>query len=159
MERPVITLSVGEWAVAHSVGAMRQAVNREAGRKNLKAGGQDPLTTEAIGAFGELAFARWANVYPDLSVHLRAGSFDAVWRGYNIDVKTTRTAGGPLYVDERKQPDIYVLAELRDIDVTLVGYISTQKAVRVAYDGKVAQRYLTPMSNLPPFKPGHDESA
>jgi hypothetical protein len=104
MTRPVITLSVGEWSVAAHLSAMRQGINREAGRINQKAGPQDPMTTEMVGALGEIAFARWANVFPDLSVHLRSGSADAVWRGWKVDVKTSRNPNSALWLDPNNRP-------------------------------------------------------
>lgn len=128
MTAPVIELSPGELTVAQVIASLRQAVNREAGRVNLKAGPQDPMITELVGIYGELAFARWANVFPDLSVHLRAGSFDAHWLGWSVDVKSTRKATGPLWIDERKQPDVYVLAVVDGTTVRLVGWIPAGEA-------------------------------
>jgi hypothetical protein len=129
--RPVVELTIGEVAVAHHIAVLRQAINREAGKVNLKAGPQDVMTTEVVGVKAELAFCRWANVYPDLSVHLRAGSFDARWLGWNVDVKGTRNPDGPLYVDARqgKTPDVYVLAHVGELEVTLCGWLDQRTAM------------------------------
>lgn len=150
--RPAVELSVGEWSVAHHIAVLRQAINREAGRVNLKAGPQDPMTTEVVGLCGELAFCRWANVYPDLSVHLRAGSFDARWRGWAVDVKSTRNPEGPLYLDARKCPDVYVLAHVDATRVTLVGWIPGPEAHRKGLE-RLPQHCLYAMDEVPEWNP------
>jgi len=120
-----IILSSGEVALAASLAAIRQGVNREAGIRNQKAGQQDAITTELVGVLGELAFCKWANIYPDLTTHLRRGSFDAVYRGWNVDVKSTRNPHGDLWVDARKDkmPDLYVLVHVEYAACTLLGWV------------------------------------
>jgi hypothetical protein len=146
--RPVIELSVGEWSVAQHIAVLRQAINREAGRINLKAGPQDVMTTEVVGICGELAFCRWANVYPDLSVHLRSGSFDATWRGWSVDVKSTRNPDGVLYLDARKVPHMYALAHVDALQVTLLGWISGAAAHKHGQD-RLPQHLLYTFDEIP----------
>ena len=146
MTNPVhVELGPGELATAATIAALRQGVNREAGKKNLKAGPQDVMTTELVGLYGELAFCKWANVMPDLTTHLRAGSHDAIWRGFSVDVKSTRNAQGDLYVDMRtdKRPDIYVLAHVDYATVRLLGWIPSDCVT-------IAARMRT--SNLEPYR-------
>ena len=137
-----LTLSPGEIATATTIAGIRQGVNRERGITNQKAGPQDPITTELVGMLGELAFARWANVCPDLSTHLRAGTPDAVFRGYTVDVKSTRNPLGPLYVDPRpdKAPDVYVLVHIEYAACTLLGWVWRSEL----------NEYLTPEENRIP---------
>lgn len=119
-----VVLSEAEVFLAGSLIALRQSINRQAGIINQKAGKQDPITTEQVGVYGELAFAKWANVYPDLTTHLRKGSADARFRGWTVDVKATRNANGPLYVDARpdKLADLYVLVHVDVATCTLLGW-------------------------------------
>lgn len=119
-----VVLSEAEVFLAGSLIALRQSINRQAGIVNQKAGKQDPITTEQVGVYGELAFAKWANVYPDLSTHLRKGSADATFRGWTVDVKASRNANGPLYVDARpdKLADIYVQVHVDVATCTLLGW-------------------------------------
>ena len=145
---PRIELSPGELAVGTVIASLRQAVNREAGRVNLKAGPQDPMITELVGIYGELAFARWANVFPDLSVHLRAGGCDATWLGWAVDVKSSRRAGAPLWVDSRKRPDVYVLALVEGTTVTLAGWMPASEA-HATPRTQVPQDELYPMATPP----------
>ena len=119
-----VVLSEAEVFLAGSLIARRQSINRQAGIVNQKAGKQDPITTEQVGVYGELAFAKWANVYPDLSTHLRKGSADATFRGWTVDVKASRNPHGDLWVDYRpdKRSDIYVLVYVNGASCELVGW-------------------------------------
>lgn len=119
-----VVLSEAEVFLAGSLIALRQSINRQAGIVNQKAGKQDPITTEQVGVYGELAFAKWANVYPDLTTHLRKGSADALFRGWTVDVKASRNANGPLYVDARpdKLADLYVQVHVDVATCTLLGW-------------------------------------
>jgi hypothetical protein len=119
-----IVLSEAEVFLAGSLIALRQSINRQAGIVNQKAGKQDPITTEQVGVYGELAFAKWANVYPDLTTHLRKGSADALFRGWSVDVKASRNPHGDLYVDARadKLADIYVLVYVNGAACELLGW-------------------------------------
>lgn len=146
----VVNLSAGEMATAATIAAIRQGVNREARVTNQKAGPQDPITTELVGLYGELAFCRWANVMPDLTTHLRSGSYDAMWLGWTVDVKSTRNRDGDLYVDMRpgKTPDCYVLAHVDYATVRLVGWIPSSCVTLAAPMPSPGQPYRVPQSAL-----------
>lgn len=120
-----IQLSEAEILLAGFLTAMRQSINRQAGIVNQKAGPQDPITTEQVGLYGELAFAKWANLYPDLTTHLRTGSADAVYKGWTVDVKSTRNLHGDLYADVRrgKLADLYVLVYTNYATCELLGWL------------------------------------
>jgi hypothetical protein len=69
------------------------------------------VNLEGVGA--ELAFCRLANVYPDLTTHIRAGGADALLHdGLRLDVKATRHENGQLLVLPSKtagDADLYAL--------------------------------------------------
>jgi hypothetical protein len=156
MTYPVVMLGAGEVAVAAVVASLRQAVNREAGVLNRKAGTQDVMTTELVGLYGEIAFARWANLYPDLRVHLRTGSADAVWRGCRVDVKGTRAVGGHLWVDERSvrkgDADVYVLTHVNYATVTLMGWCYAHDIPRLGVALPIRKVYRVPPDTLRPMQ-------
>ena len=156
MTYPVVMLGAGEVAVAAVVASLRQAVNREAGVPNRKAGTQDVMTTELVGLYGEIAFARWANLYPDLRVHLRTGSADAVWRGCRVDVKGTRAVGGHLWVDERSvrkgDADVYVLTHVNYATVTLMGWCYAHDIPRLGVALPIRKVYRVPPDTLRPMQ-------
>jgi hypothetical protein len=147
-ESVIITLAPGELAVANVIASLRQAVNRTASITNLKAGPQDPMTTELVGIYGEFAFARYANVWPDLSIHLRNGSYDAKVGSYDIDVKSSR--GYRWKVDPRpgKCPMFYVFAHVDYATVELMGWqdAATLQEHEVEW---VLPEHLEPMQKFP----------
>lgn len=145
-----IVLGPGETAVANVIATLRQSVNREAGIKNLKAGKQDPITTEIVGILGEFAFAKWAGLWPDLSTHLRHGSFDNTFRGWSVDVKSTRNPRGDLYVDARadKRADIYVLVHVEYASCTIIGWIAGGTVERAATGETPQQALIVPQRAL-----------
>lgn len=144
----VITLGPGELANASNTATLRQAVNRTAGTVNLKAGSQDVMTTELVGILGEFAFCKHANVWPDLSVHLRNGSHDAMVGQYAIDVKSSR--GYRWRVDTRtnKSPMFYVFAHVDYATVELVGWQAEATLSEYAIEWVLPQ-HLEPMSSFP----------
>jgi len=150
-----IFLGPGDMAVATTIAAIRQGVNREVGIANRKAGPQDPITTDIVGVLGELAFARWANVCPDFTTHLRSGGCDATYLGYAVDVKATRSPAGVLYVDARpnKQPDLYVLVHVDYATANLLGWcwaheVSMRSYSRVDGADRIRHAELNDMRRL-----------
>lgn len=124
-ERPVVELSPGEVLVASVVAANRQAANRERGITNMQGGAQAFMTSEMVGAFGELAVARYLNAYPDLTMHIRSGGGDMKLGKWTVDVKTTRQSSPThLRIDKKRSgnSDIYVLASANWTEVKLWGY-------------------------------------
>lgn len=122
----IVHLSPGAVFVGSSIATLRQEVNRAAGRTNLKEGPQDPMTTELVGIYGEIGFAQWANVMPDLSIHLRAGGHDCMYRGWSVDVKATRRKAAPIwrtYMRESKQSMLYVFVQVEYAEVEICGWL------------------------------------
>lgn len=149
-----VLLNEAEVAIAGGLIYLRQSVNRQAGIVNQKAGKQDPVTTEQVGVYGELAFAKWANVYPDLSTHLRKGSMDATFRGWTVDVKATRNPHGELWVDARvdKLADLYVLVYVNYASCDLLGWCWSGDIPNRTADQqapyRIGQQYLDDMRYL-----------
>lgn len=146
-----VHLSEAEVLLAGFLATMRQSINRQAGITNQKAGPQDPITTEQVGLYGELAFAKWANVYPDLTTHIRTGSADAVYKGWTVDVKSTRNLHGDLYVDARREKlaDLYVLVHVNYASCELLGWLWSSEVQNLTTSTGspyiVEQRHLTAM--------------
>lgn len=149
-----VVLSEAEVFLAGSLITLRQSINRQAGIVNQKAGKQDPITTEQVGVYGELAFAKWANVYPDLTTHLRKGSADATFRGWTVDVKAIRNPAGDLWVDARpdKLADLYVLVNVNYATCDLLGWCWSGEIPNRTADQhapyRVSQQYLDDMRYL-----------
>jgi hypothetical protein len=76
---------------------MRYNVARTSGVGNGKIGPQSNKETDLLGLGGELATAKWLNVYPDLTIYARQGGVDLLSHsGIKIDVKTTKYKTGML---------------------------------------------------------------
>ena len=76
---------------------MRYNVARTSGVSNGKIGPQSNKETDLLGLGGELATAKWLNVYPDLTIYARQGGVDLLSHsGIKIDVKTTKYKTGML---------------------------------------------------------------
>lgn len=66
---PIITLSHDEAAIAQYLGRRRHEANVRLGNVNMKLNpAVDPIENNVTGVMSELAFAKHANVYPDLTV-------------------------------------------------------------------------------------------
>ena len=76
---------------------MRYTNNRKQHIRNAKAGPQSYEKTEILGLGGEIAVAKWLNIYPDLTIYARQGGADLISNtGKRIDVKTTMYETGKL---------------------------------------------------------------
>lgn len=64
------------------------------------------------GLVGEYAFCKANNVFLDLTIGTRSGSYDCIAKGKRIDIKTTRLQDGSLIGKLNRNPDIdvFVLA-------------------------------------------------
>lgn len=152
-----ITLDAGEMAVANVVAAMRTAVNRSSGVAQTKIGPQSYYQTDLDGVVGEIAFCKWKNVCPDLSVSPRQGGADAVVNGKRVDVKTTRHPDGKLLAVVTKNiedADTYVLAIVKDNEVDFVGWAFAHELLddNNIVDLGRGQTYCLPQSRLRSFK-------
>lgn len=76
---------------------MRHNVARSSNVYNAKIGPQSNEETDLLGLGGELAVAKWLNIYPDLTTYARQGGVDLISNtGKRIDVKTTMYKTGKL---------------------------------------------------------------
>ena len=111
MNKIEIELLKPEQKIAEFIAKTRTKVSRSAGIKNLKFGPQSAEETDLEGAASELAAAKILNVWPDLDPS-KSSVHDFTFRGYTIDVKTTKYQTGrlllPLY-KKNKACDYYVL--------------------------------------------------
>ena len=152
-----ITLDAGEMAVAGVAAAMRTAVNRTAGVTDGKVGPQSQYQTELDGIVGELAFCKWKNVCPDLSVSPRHGGVDAVVKGQRIDIKVTRRPDGKLICNIGKSAnnvDVYILGIVKDNEVDFVGWAFAHELINddTIVDLGMGPTYVLPQSRLRAFK-------
>jgi len=123
-----ITLTREEVRLSVFMGKSRYACARSNGVLDAQIGDQDKAFIDINGFAGELAVCRALNVYPDLSVSPRQGSWDCEYEGSRIDVKTTHHLNGRLLVSPKKGADwtdIYVLVVGRMPDFEIKGWMMT----------------------------------
>lgn len=108
-----VVLSASEQEVVKLVARMRTASARSAGVRNARIGPQGDDLTDLDGFGAELAFAKHAGLYPDLTVGPRSGGADFILpSGISIDVKQSRHSRARLAATLKKAQDpcdIYVL--------------------------------------------------
>lgn len=92
----VVELCPVEQRLAKHIASERERINRASGVSNGRIGPQSDAETDLTGIGAELAFCRLMNVYPDLTLDLRAGGEDCWWAGRSVDVKGTRYPTGKL---------------------------------------------------------------
>lgn len=125
-----VTLDFGEMAVVSVLAAMRHASNRSSQIENQRIGPQSNYQIEFDGLVAELAFCKWKNICPDMSVTPRKGGADCVVNGMSVDIKATRRPDGRLLAIKSKQQDsadTYVLGVVKENSVTFVGWAFTHE--------------------------------
>ena len=85
-----IQLNEAEQRLASYLARRRYKNNRAAGVKDKKIGDQSVEQTDMLGIAGELAMAKYLNLYPDTSISIRSGTCDLhTHENLTIDVKTS----------------------------------------------------------------------
>lgn len=109
-----VTLAGSEVTIAREVARMRDEANVNVVDRRADAGvlADGP---HWWGVVGELAFAKWWNVWPDLTCYPRAGTPDFVVEGLTWDVKATPVPNGELICPTSAKADaqMYALAIVR----------------------------------------------
>jgi hypothetical protein len=110
--------------LASILGGFRTLVARNSGVKDAKIGNQSGMQSDQDGILAELAFAQWWNVWPDIGLSPRSGSYDMLVKDQRIDIKATRRADGRLLATLKVNPDvdIYVLAIVLDKEIKFPGF-------------------------------------
>jgi hypothetical protein len=149
-----VTLTPFEVAVAGFVGVLR---NTESMRKKSKDNyrGDNPFEINVVGAAGEMAAAKYLNVYNRLGINTYHGA-DI---GIGLQVRTVTKPDGELPIREGDKPEeLFIMVQGKVPTFRICGFISAAegRAVgRVAnpFGGKpatfVAQSLLHPIEELP----------
>jgi len=131
---PVITLDDGEMQVCRMVAQMRHSAARLANVTDAKVGNQSGYETDLIGMVAEVAFSKWRNTYPDLSIKPRSGGVDAIVNGRKVEVKATTRKNGRLLATldkaDKDGAEYYALAIVDGNVVTFPGYATARELLR-----------------------------
>ena len=129
----IVELSDTEVMLAGQIGALREMMNRAA---NIKEQWPELAHTkkrnETIGVMAELAFCKWANLYPNLDVVNQSATPDLIYQGWKCDIKATDLAEGQLIVPVKKKKgasDVYILGIISGNTVNFVGFATDQEII------------------------------
>jgi hypothetical protein len=119
-----VSLTEQDLIMCRLIGNMRSLVARNNSVGDKKMGSQSGSQIDEDGVIGEFAFCKHFNIFFDMGLSPRSGSYDCLLRGKRVDVKTTRYKSGRLLATTKinYDVDIYVLAILEDNTVTFVGW-------------------------------------
>lgn len=119
-----VSLTDAEMITIKALGGMRALVGRTAGVTDRKMGNQSGLSIDEDGMMAEFAFCKHFNIFPDLVPGPRSGSYDCIYKGKRIDVKSTRHETGRLLATLKDNPDvdIYVLGIIDGQTVHFPGF-------------------------------------
>ena len=124
----IVELSPSEVLVCECIGRMRSLIARIANVKDQKIGQHDGNDADVMGFKGEYAFAKHFNVFPDLGLSPRSGSYDGVLKDFKYDIKSTNIKNGHLLATKKINPDvdIYVLCIVDNNLVDIKGYVKKE---------------------------------
>ena len=119
-----VHLSDAEMMFCKMSAGLRTITARAANVKDARMGDLSGLQMDEDGMIGEYAFCKKMNIFPDLIPGPRSGSYDCIFMGKRIDVKTTRHKNGHLLatMKNNEDVDIYVLDIIDGNAVTFPGY-------------------------------------
>lgn len=123
-----VHLNDSEIAICRMLGNLRSMVARGSAVKDRKMGSQSGIDIDEDGVMGEYAFCKHFNIFFDPSASPRSGSYDCLFKGHRIDIKTTRYRTGKLTSTLKINPDvdIYVLAIIDEKSVDFVGWLKSK---------------------------------
>jgi hypothetical protein len=120
-----VTLTREEMNIVRILGELRSSMSRSHNVKNNKVGHLSDEEIDVDGVMAELAFCKHHNIYFDPTINPRSSTYDCLYMGKRIDVKSTRHQNGRLikHIKHNSDVDVFVLAIIKDKNtVTFPGY-------------------------------------
>ena len=155
----IVELDSSEILVCECIGRMRSLIARSANVKDQKIGNQNGIESDVMGIKAEYAFAKYFNVFPDLGLSPRSGSYDGILKGVAYDIKSTHVKSGHLLATRKVNPDVdmYVLCVVTKNQVDIKGYIFKKDFIKPEnlkrFGNATHESYCVEQSALKPFKP------
>lgn len=122
-----ITLSEIEVSTISILSSMRTLVARCNNVKDAKMSKLNGIDIDFDGLLAEYAFCKKFNLFLDIVPSPRSGSYDCIYKGKRVDIKSTRHKNGRLITTTKKNEDVdvYVLAIIDNYDVEFIGWCYT----------------------------------
>jgi hypothetical protein len=149
-----ITLTDNDMMICRVIGNMRTMCSRANNVNDAQVGKQDAWMTDEWGVVGEYAFCKLHNIFFDCAVSPRSGSYDCMYKGARIDIKTTTLPHGQLIAVNKINPDIdvFVLAIVEGNKVSFPGFKSAKMFYRKenlkVLGSASRESYVVPQSEL-----------
>lgn len=151
-----IMLTESEIGTIRIISSLKSLVNRGAGVKDQKFSPKDGFTIDYDGMIGEYGFCKYFNLFCDVTINVRSGTYDCLYNGQRIDVKTSRHANPVLIVKKKKNLDIdvFALCIIKDYEVEIVGWIFASELYKDENlkDLGHGDCYVITIDRLKPFK-------
>jgi hypothetical protein len=132
----IVNLTEFEYSLCTQMAVIRDASNRNNGvQDQMIDKKQGKFAIELQGLMGELAFAKWANLYPNLDVKPQSQTTDVVYKGWKCDIKATKHPKGRLIIPLNKtkeSSDVYILGIISELSVDFVGYCLAEEVMQDA---------------------------
>jgi hypothetical protein len=132
----IVNLTEFEYSLCTQMAVIRDASNRNSGvQDQMIDKKQGKFAIELQGLMGELAFAKWAKLYPNLDVKPQSKTTDVVYKGWKCDIKVTKHLEGRLIVSLTKtkaSSDVYILGIISGLSVDFVGYCLAEQVMQEA---------------------------
>lgn len=120
-----VTLTELELSTIQILSNIRTIVARSNNVKDAKMSNIKGADIDFDGMVGEYAFCKRYNLFLDITAYPRSGSYDCLYNGKRVDVKTTRHKNGRLLctLKNNEDVDVYVLAIIDGYDVYFPGWV------------------------------------
>lgn len=124
----IVTVSETEMLTINMFSGLRSIGARLAGVTDGKFANKTGVDVDFEGMLGEYAFCKHFNLFFDMMPTPRAGSYDCMYNGKRIDIKSTRYDTGVLIGKMQRNPDVdvFILAVLdfkkSGLEVRFPGY-------------------------------------
>lgn len=149
-----ITLTDNDLMICRVIGNMRTMCSRANNVNDVQIGKQDAWMTDEWGVIGEYAFCKLHNIFFDCAVSPRSGSYDCLYKGKRLDIKTTTLPHGQLIAVQKINSDIdvFVMAILEGNTVSFPGFMTANEFYSdenlLTLKGASKPSYVVPQSKL-----------
>lgn len=119
-----IQLTEAEMATVQILSNIRTIVARLNNVRDAKMANANGVDIDFDGLIGEYAFCKKYNLFLDITASPRSGTYDCLYNGKRVDIKTTRHKNGRLLCTMKKNDDVdvYVLAIIDGYNVYFPGW-------------------------------------
>ncbi len=128
-----VELTDTEVMLAHQIGALREMMNRAAKHEDyFPELSESKKRNEVIGVMAEMAFCKWANLYPNIDVVNQSGTTDVIYQNWKCDIKATDYPDGQLIVPVKKKKgasDVYILGIIHGNAVEFAGFATEDEII------------------------------